>query len=90
MTGRCGVRCLRVLRLPVYAQSGGFTQTAVKPEPGVETRSFLLKQEPTGRIFYECEGCGMCGCPSFDFYPGGMPQEIQDHLMWHAQLCGGV
>lgn len=74
--------------MPVYAQVGGLMAQA-SPEQG-QTRSFELRMEPAGRIFYECGACGMCGCPSFDFYPGGLPQEIQDHLMWHAQLCGGA
>lgn len=78
----------RVLRMPVYAPMG---VTAKLPEPSGEQgryKSFGMLQEPEGRIFYECSDCGRCGCPSFDYYPGPIPQEIVDHLMWHAQLCG--
>jgi len=51
-----------------------------------EVFSYELLMEPRGRLFYECMACRRCGCPSFEDQ-GAMPQEIQDWLHWHAQLC---
>lgn len=48
----------------------------------------LMRLEATDLYFYECTepGCKGAGCPTFRSDAKTVPQEIEDHLVAHANL----
>lgn len=60
--------------------------------PEMDVVIFRPMQVDDDRYFYECNDCGMCGCPSFEMVDTimGIPTEIMIFMQDHVEFCGIV